>query len=329
LRVRILILLLCGLYLPFTMLCGQDVHFSQYFNNPLAVNPSQTGDFEGNWRVAVNYRNQWMALNVPYRTMSASYDQVVYSEKNKFSAGLYFVNDRSGDLALKVNRVCASGSWNREVNGFGLSGGLQLGYVLRSVDPYTMPENYNYRTYNFESVSPGESMSYLDINVGVAAKRKFGRFDLESGLAVYHLNHPNESFTGANMRLPLKYLFNTAVRTEVMPNLYLKPGMILGYMGGANDIIAGSQVGYTIQGYHKVNEVNGGLFVRNGLFSNLDAIVIMGGVQIKSFNIAVSYDINVSSLSSYGKSYGAFEISIIYRNISAPFKIFTIPCERI
>ena len=325
-RVRIYLILLCGLFLPGLKLIGQDIHFSQFFNSPLGLNPSQTGDFDGNWRVAANYRDQWTALNIPYKTMSASFDEAFPVDNNKFAGGLYVVNDQS---ALIKNKIYLSGSWSRELKGYALSGGLQLGYVMQKVDPHTFPQDYNYQTYNFETVSPGESSSYFDINIGFGAKRKIGRYDLEAGASIYHLNHPTESFSGSGPRLPLKYLVNLAARTDLVTNLYLKPRVLFGYMGGSKDIMLGSWAGYTVQGSRKIRELNAGVFVRNGLATNIDAFVLMGGVQIKNISITASYDMTVSTLSKYGKNYSSFELSLIYRNISAAFKIFSIPCERI
>ena len=51
---------------------GQDLHFSQYYNTPLLVNPANTGfnpDFD--FRAGVNYRNQWASVGSPYKTTSA------------------------------------------------------------------------------------------------------------------------------------------------------------------------------------------------------------------------------------------------------------------
>ena len=50
---------------------AQDLHFSQYFNSPLLVNPANTGfnpDYD--FRVGGNYRNQWANVGNPYKTMS-------------------------------------------------------------------------------------------------------------------------------------------------------------------------------------------------------------------------------------------------------------------
>ena len=45
-----------------TNLWGQDMHFSQFYNNPLNLNPAQAGLFDGSHRFTANYRGQWFHL---------------------------------------------------------------------------------------------------------------------------------------------------------------------------------------------------------------------------------------------------------------------------
>ena len=51
----------------------QDLHFSQFMNSPLLTNPANTGFIpDGDYRLGVNYRNQWASItDFPYKTMSA------------------------------------------------------------------------------------------------------------------------------------------------------------------------------------------------------------------------------------------------------------------
>src|SRR3982750_5019405 len=66
---------------------AQDLHFSQYFNNPLLVNPANTGFApEVDYRVGVSYRNQYSSLIAnPYKTMSAWGDAQLFN--NRFDNG--------------------------------------------------------------------------------------------------------------------------------------------------------------------------------------------------------------------------------------------------
>ena len=57
----------CVALLTGSMARAQSLHFSQYFNTPLLINPANTGfnpDYD--YRVGVNYRNQWASVGNPY-----------------------------------------------------------------------------------------------------------------------------------------------------------------------------------------------------------------------------------------------------------------------
>ena len=53
---------------------GQDIHFSQFYAAPHTLNPALTGSFDGDWRFAGNYRNQWKSVTEPFKTLALSAD---------------------------------------------------------------------------------------------------------------------------------------------------------------------------------------------------------------------------------------------------------------
>ena len=55
-------------------LIAQDVHFSQYSDAPLVLNPGLTGLFTGDYRVSTSYRSQWANVDVPFITYAFSAD---------------------------------------------------------------------------------------------------------------------------------------------------------------------------------------------------------------------------------------------------------------
>ena len=73
---------------------GQDPHFSQYYANPLYLNPAMAGT-QVCPRLIFNYRNQWPSISGTYVTYNASYDQHI----DAISGGLgVLVNvDRAGE----------------------------------------------------------------------------------------------------------------------------------------------------------------------------------------------------------------------------------------
>ena len=317
------------LFFSINSLKGQDIHFSQYFNSPLNLNPALTGDFEGDWRIVGNYRNQWKALALPYRTSSVSYDRQFYLKQHHISAGLLLVNDESGNNRLKTNKIFVSAAYHRTINNNSLSAGLQIGYVSEKVVEMTLPSSI-FDEKGKLVPQPGEHLSYLDVNFGVNWQRKIGIFEPEVGVSLFHVNHPKESFFNDNSRLPLKNMIHVAVRTNILQNFYVKPGFFTYIMKGSKDLVIGSDAGYTFQGnQYRLREARAGIYWRNGLTGDSDAMIALFGVQVRNLDVNISYDFNVSSLSTYTHNRGAFEISFIFKSISTILKTFTIPCERI
>ena len=64
---------------------AQDIHFSQFFNCPLQLNPALTGPFNGDMRGVVIYKDQWRSVSAasPYKTVSASFDMRMMQKKWK------------------------------------------------------------------------------------------------------------------------------------------------------------------------------------------------------------------------------------------------------
>lgn len=320
-------------------LFGQDIHFSQYFNNPLSLNPAQTGTFEGDWRLFANYRDQWRAVAYPFKTFSVGYDRKLQLQKHDIGVGLYAFNDKSG-LFLSCTQLYLSGAYHKTVNDNNLSGGLQVGYVMKSVDydKIAFPDDYDVSRNVFDpgysSTNAGKDrLSYIDINLGVGWSRKINKYEPEAGLSLFHLNQPTESFLGSttgSSKVPMRAAFFAAVKTEIKPNLYVKPGLLFYTMRGSRNMMIGSQAGYTLQGNRfNVKELYGGLYLRNGLADPTDALIIMFGAQVRKIAINMSYDISISKLRVYNNYRGGFELSIVFKSITTIIKTFTIPCERI
>ena len=72
---------------------AQDPQFSQFYANPLYLNPAFAGTARCP-RVVMNYRNQWPGIPGNFVTYSASYDQHV--DDMNGGLGVLVMNDRAG-----------------------------------------------------------------------------------------------------------------------------------------------------------------------------------------------------------------------------------------
>ena len=84
---------------------AQDVGFSQFYANPLYLNPAFAGSAVAP-RISLTYRAQWPGLVSAFTTVSASYDQ--YFPDLHGGLGFIVMTDRVGDHgALSTNSLGA------------------------------------------------------------------------------------------------------------------------------------------------------------------------------------------------------------------------------
>ena len=72
---------------------AQDHMYSQFFNSPLYLNPALTGQFEGDLRMNLIYRNQWTTVPGNLSYVSASIDYNV----PRFGGGVGLLVTRSSE----------------------------------------------------------------------------------------------------------------------------------------------------------------------------------------------------------------------------------------
>ena len=160
-------------------LFGQDVHFSQYYLSPLTLNPANTGNYKGDYRLFGNYRSQWRDIDKAYNTFSAGGDFNMYPKNLNFSGGLYFLNDKSGDNLI-TTKIMPSAAFHLKLAGFNLHIGIQPGLVLKRIDFYShsFPEQLNWNTGKFDKTlnnsetNMDQRTTYFDLNAGFIASKK-------------------------------------------------------------------------------------------------------------------------------------------------------------
>jgi type IX secretion system PorP/SprF family membrane protein len=316
---------------------SQDIHYSNFTASPLYLNPANTGNFVGDWRVSGIYRNQWRAIGIPFQTSSVSFDKQFYVYGQNVSGGLFFISDESGKVGLNVNKIYLSGAYYRNINNNDVRVGFQVGYVFKSFnyDEMTFPSQfdmgtgyYNNTLSNYED-NVGDRTTYLDVNLGAVWRKKIGFLEPEVGLAIYHLNKPNESFISNSKNLPMRNVVHTGVMIDITEEIYIKPKALYMSHFKATDLIVGSDMGFRIIGKKtNVREVFGGLYVRDGFGQSVNSLAAIAGVTVGRLDVGLTYDFNMTSADAMPTTQGAFEITLIYKSISTVLNSYSIPCER-
>lgn len=309
---------------------AQDIHFTQFDFNPVFLNPANTGNFIGDWRIAANFRNQWSGAVNPYNTASISADMPVYIMGQKIGAGIILLNDISGPQNLTYNIVYASAAYAFDYSNNYFNVGLQAGMVFGSLNNNWGLWNHQTGQFDLPNNEPNPigNSTYPDINIGVTWKRNISITEPEVGLSFQHVNMPKKTFlTGSDKVDPRMNLYVTS-KTNISDEIYVNPKVYFSGKQGAAITIFGAEGGYNLLGNRSsVKRVFGGVYLRNGLLSNIDAFMVQGGTTVGRLDIALSYDLGISSLSQ-SQSMGSFEISLIYKSISTVLNSYSIPCER-
>lgn len=304
---------------------AQDIHFSQYYASPLTLNPALTGNINGVFRLAANYRNQWftiptLGLVAPYQTYQFSGDVSLLRDRlgnDGFGVGGMFYCDRAGDGALTTFNGMVSLAYHKAVDRYGrgrISLGLQAGVVSKQIKMQnlvfeTQLDGYGWNTQlsNGETYS-GKSILYPDVNIGALwAHAPKDNFRYYLGFAMNHLSKPRESFLG-DERNKINYLYKVNAGMEIFLNhdfsFSMTPTFLFMLQSNAQQYNVGLGLNYW---------VNDDIAIFGGGWYRIkDAVILNLGAEFYNCRVGISYDVNHSSLRTASKAQGGIELSAIY-----------------
>jgi len=289
---------------------AQDPGFSQFFANPMYLNPAFAGTTELP-RMALNYRNQWPQKGATYTTYSLSYDQLL---KNS-NAGLGFQAMRDQELNNVVNSSSASVIYSHHIKlGYEsfLTLGLQGGFTLKqfNLSNLVFPSGIDQLSGEIsEYLLAGysnEKKLFPDFAIGAVGQH--GEYFW--GASAHHITRPNESVIQGDQkgRIPVKATIHAGARLHrlhhgLLSRIFtLSPNILYQQQGSFKQLNLGI---YMIE----KSFLFGGWY-RNNIDVRPDAIIALAGFAHEKFQVGYSFDLTLSKLSNY--SYGSHEISLIF-----------------
>jgi len=292
-----------------------DPHFSQFYANPLYLNPALAGSNICP-RIIFNYRNQWPALSQTFVTYNASFD--MYVNKIHGGVGIDFLADRAGDGMLNTTAVKLMYAYKFRVSeNVQLAAAIEGSYMQTRLDwdklqfGEQIDPNYGYNPSLGTPEVPPEntSLSFVDFSAGAAFAYKSSIY---GGVAVHHLTEPDNSFyNDGQSKLYMKF----TVHGGALIDLSGSDSYDLSY--GSFSI----SPNFLYQQQYNFHQLNVGLYLTKlpviagawfrHNFELADAIIPMVGVEFKGFRFSYSYDISLSKLA--GVAGGAHEISASYQ----------------
>jgi len=299
------------------VLKGQDPIFSQFYIDPLQINPAFTGNTYVP-KIAMQYRMQWPLIPFAYNSYSASYDQ--YFENIESGFGANVLADNAGNGIYVHNRIALFYAYRARLRGDSyLKIGIEAAGVQNRLN-WDKLVFFDQLDPEFGSVSPGGSpfptaetrperlaRNYIDASVGMLLYNP--KYYL--GASLKHVNTPSENFLNVNESLSS----GLPMRISLQAGAQIK---IKNYnIGGIQSFIS-PNVLYVRQG--NFAQVNVGAYSNLGVFFlgawyrhanvNPDAVIFSTGITQGALKIGYSYDVTVSKLSA--NSGGSHEIGISF-----------------
>jgi type IX secretion system PorP/SprF family membrane protein len=310
---------------------GQDVHFSQFFVSPITLNPAYTGKFDGQLRLAGNYRSQWHAINKAFTTATFSVDGNMLKknlpENDTWGIGAMALTDISGDGLFKKNSIALSTAYHKSLNEDAaqqISVGFQASITQHRFD---LSKAIFADQLSGSGLIPSRdftsgydlNIGYVDVNAGVMYSTLLPNSSsnhIYGGIAVYHIVQPKESFQAGNFNLPRRFSLNVGGAFELGTNTTLYTNNIVQLQGRTNELVLGGAVAVNLNGDPVLQPTNiyfgaWGRFT-NGERTFADAFFPYMGMEFNNMRIGASYDVNVSSLKAASRWRGGVEISMIY-----------------
>lgn len=311
---------------------AQDPHFSQFYANPLYLNPAFAGTNVCP-RVIMNYRNQWPSITGAFITYNAGYDQ--YFSKLSGGLGLLAMSDRAGEGALQVNSIGMMYAYHIFLDKrqkHNLNFALQATYMSKSLqwEKLTFGDMIDQKDgfiYSTSTTIGNRGITFVDFSAGALYyQEKFF-----AGFAVHHLTEPVNSFyDDPDSRLFRKYTAHVGLNIDIaQPGKYRKdvpkisPNLIYQQQDKFH------QLNYGL--YYQMTPIVAGLWIRHFISDPVggglsDAVIALVGFEYDKFKVGYTYDLTISQLTD--ASGGAHEFSFTLKfNCPTPgIKLRAIKC---
>ncbi len=287
---------------------GQDPTFSQFYANSLYLAPSFAGATD-EYRLAINYRNQWPAVPGVFHTYSISFDKALVNFNS--GIGVLATYDVAGSGDLSTTNIGLLYSYDFQIsNEWHIRPGVNFKFYYLGLDIYKLIFNSQMTgSGTVPSVYPPPFDNVADVDFATSALVYNDR--IWGGITFDHLLVPKQSFYGEEANLPVKVNLFGGIqilrKTRLKQKLQEVLSVALNFQKQAK--FYQSDVGL----YYYKDPLIFGIWYRGIPFVTSqagDAIIGLIGIKTDQLHIGYSYDFTISNLIS--STSGAHEVSLVY-----------------
>lgn len=299
---------------------AQDLHFSQFFNNPLLTNPANTGFIpDADFRLGASYRKQFSnVMQVPYKTMSIYGDAQVFRnriEDGWMGLGAVILHDVAGLGGLTSTKIYGSIAYHQMLgNRSLLTAGFNVGWANKRIDQtkLTFPDQFDGNFFDSKLPTNAQlannNTNYFDIQAGLNyAYFPNDNVYVNAGYSLLHVNTPTETFfmnDGAN-RVDIRQIAFVNAILKLSDVVIVNPNAYYSRQSGASEAMVGLNAAYNLSGRGD-KQIFAGAYYRFN-----EAIIPMVGLEINQVRFTFTYDATMSSLKNFNNSFGATEFNLL------------------
>lgn len=328
-----------GVFLyTFQLLYAQDIHYSQFWMNPISLNPASTGFYDGDFRIGAYNRSQWYSVTKAYQNNGLWFDIPIAkrsAQQDIFGYGMTFDFDIAGDSKYSTLQSNAMFSYARALNKknnhflmIGISGGIAqrtIDYAALSFDEQYQEDMYN-STHPISEVFPTSKFLFGDCAAGIQwFYQPSESFYYQAGISAFHLNMPKQSLLkDESIRMPIKYNIQLSAGFGINSDMIITPSIFYSQQQPYQEFLIGCMYTYIISRDQRGNSKK----FEIGLdYRWRDALYVVIGADIKNIRFNFSYDFNISKLTPASDAQGGVELSLYYIfKKKKTFKRKAIPC---
>jgi type IX secretion system PorP/SprF family membrane protein len=301
-------------------LSAQDIHYTQFYNSPININPALTGIYNGDQRYMGSVRDQWRSVPVPWFTFSGSYDQKIYLDKHEegfFGVGGIFNYDRQGDSKLNLSGLSLTGSYTRILAPEHLlTGGLLLGIASRGFDTGSLTWDNQWNGQRFDAnLGSGENfdaqrVTYFESGAGINYRfQKSTRKHIDIGVGAFHLIEPTTTFYNTDdQKLPRRFSISGVANWKLVDALDLQLHALHQIQGAYDETL----FGFLTKIYVSQQKGNEWQLHLGGSYRTSNAWVPAVALSWNQWYASFSYDVDTSEFDQFTNGRGGPEFHLRY-----------------
>jgi len=318
-------------FISVQFIVAQDFHLSQIDKTIAMINPALTANYDGWEKVSMQHRSQWIGAATQFTT---SYGMAEFSiGRNKhmtkpfIGLGLFFINDIGGDskISLKSGGLTLSGNLPLTKNNW-FSAGIQTSYNNRSADFSNLLFYSQWNGTQLDpSVNSGElnnyaAYSYLDAGAGISYNFRSNNtmqgkvLDFQIGASFMHLNQPNIRFSSfGNDNLYIKACLHSNLKYAINERAILEFSAAQFFQAEHSETNVGLFYKVVLSEASRSTNLKNAKYFTVGSYGRFTGVLTpYCAIDIASFKLGVSFDVEISKISTVYKHSAELSLSYLF-----------------